>query len=60
MIDLLAAEYHWPPATIRALPVAQALCHHAAILERHEAKTGRPTFTERDFLAGMPSDSPTF
>jgi len=32
------------------LPVAQALCYHAAILERLEIKTGTPTFAERDLL----------
>jgi hypothetical protein len=50
MIDLLAAEYHWPPDVLLSLPVARALCHHAAILERHEVKTGRPTFAEMDLL----------
>lgn len=56
MFDLLASEYHWPPDTILALPVARALCHHAAILERHEVKTGNPTFTECDLLAELQSD----
>ena len=53
MIDLIAAEYHWPPATILSLPVAQALCYHAAILERHEVKTGNPTFAEMDMLKAL-------
>lgn len=35
------------------LPVAQALCYHAAILERCEVQTGQPSFAERDLLAEL-------
>ena len=54
---MLAAEYSWPLAEILRLPLRQVLCFHAAILERHEIKTGTPSFTERDILASItPTD----
>ena len=47
---MLASEYGWPPATIRRLPLAEVLCYHAAILQRHEVDTQAPTFAERDLM----------
>lgn len=52
-MDSLASEYHWPPATIRRLPLAEIFCYHAAILERHEVDSGVPSFRERDLLASL-------
>lgn len=52
-MDAIASEYGWPPQTILNLPIAQALCFHAAILERHEVKTGTPSFADRDLLASL-------
>ena len=49
----MASEYGWPPATIRRLPLAEALCFHAAILQRHEIDTHAPSFAERDILEGL-------
>lgn len=31
--------------------MAEILCYHAAILQRHEADGDAPTFAERDLLA---------
>lgn len=53
LIDAIASEYGWTEETILALPLARALCHHAAILERKDIPTGQPTFTERDILLNM-------
>lgn len=52
-MDTLAAEYGWRLADILSLPLSQALCLQAAILERHDIKTGQPSFAERDLLAQM-------
>lgn len=56
LFDTLAGEYHWPRAEILSLPLAQALCLHAAILERNDIKTGVPTFAERDLLRELKSE----
>jgi hypothetical protein len=32
------------------MPLAEVLCYHAAILQRHEIDTHAPTFAERDLL----------
>jgi hypothetical protein len=33
------------------MPLAEVLCHHAAILQRHEIDTHAPSFAERDLIA---------
>jgi len=48
-MDAIASEYGWAPQVIRRLPLAEALCYHAAILQRHEVDNG-PSFAERDLL----------
>ena len=52
LIDAIASEYGWPPHVIRSLPLAEALCFHAAILQRHEIDNG-PSFAERDILQSL-------
>lgn len=50
-VDAIASEYGWREKHILRLPLARALSYHAAILERHEIKTGVPSFADRDLLA---------
>jgi len=52
LVDVLASEYGWPPATIRRLPLAEIFCYHAAIMERHEVDTG-PSYAEREIIANL-------
>lgn len=54
LVDALASEYRWSRAEILALPLAQALCLHAAILERKDIATGAPSFADRDLLNHYP------
>ena len=47
---MIAREYCWPRETILRLPIAEALCYQAEILQHHEVDTGNPNFAERDVL----------
>ena len=50
-MDALAAEYGQHPSEIRRMPMAEVLCYHSAILQRHDIETHAPSFAERDILA---------
>ena len=53
VVDALASEYGWPPTTIRRMPLAEALCYHAAILQRNDIDSRAPSFAERDILESL-------
>ena len=47
---MIAREYGWSPREIRRLPLAEALCYQAEIMQHHEVDTSAPSFAERDIL----------
>jgi hypothetical protein len=47
---MIAREYGWSREAILRLPLAEALCYQAEILQHHEVDTAAPSFAERDVL----------